>query len=291
MTIFNQVIASDGDKKLKAYVARPEGEGPHPGLILLHEVYGVNESLKAVADDMAQRGFVVVCPNMYWRHNEDASFRPQSPDEPMTPDLERQRNDARALMFEKLDHASVPADIQLVAAAMRAFPDANGKVGAMGFCLGAKIAYLSAVQGIVDVAVPFYPTPSFADVYNIAEARSTPSPMMFLLGGTDPYVTAEEKQGIIDASAETTYYTQGLTRPRVEQNNSGSRRIQTHYFAANGHAFARKGGKDYDPAVADRAYDLAAAFLGATLNLKTDSRPSIPFKTPASPLYLPALKK
>lgn len=291
MTIFNDVVATEGDRKMKAYVSVPVGNGPHPALILLHEVYGVNESLKAVADDMASRGFYVVCPNMYWRHNEDASFRPQAPGEEMTPDLDRQRNEARALMFEKLDHASVPQDIQLVVDALRSSPAVNGKVGAMGFCLGAKVAYMSAVQGIVDAAVPFYPTPELHKVYDLEQARNTPSPMMFILGGSDPYVTAEEKQGMIDASAETVYFTPGLTRPVTVRNENGSRRVQTQYFSANGHAFGRKGGKDYDSAVADHAYNLAAAFLSATLHLKTDAMPSVPYRTPASPLYIPALKK
>lgn len=292
MSIFNEVITEENGKKLKAYVARPAG-GQGPGLILLHEVYGVNESIKAIADDMATKGFVVVCPNMYWRHNEEASFRPQAPGEDMTPDLERQRNEARELMFEKLDHASVPADIKTVADKMRGASHSNGKVGAMGFCLGAKVAYLAAVKGYVDAAVPFYPTPELHKMFDPAEVKATASPIVFLLGGTDPYVTMEEKKSIIDVSASTTYYVPGLAKPIVSQNASGSTKIQTHYFSANGHAFARKGGKDYDAAVADHAYSLATSFLAANLNLcRADGTvPAVSFKTPASPAYVPEPKR
>lgn len=292
MSIFNEVIAEEDGKKLKAYVAKP-ASGQGPGLILLHEVYGVNESIKAIADEMAHKGFVVVCPNMYWRHNEDASFRPQAPGEVMTPDLERQRDEARDLMFSKLDHASVPADIKTVADKMRAAPHSNGKVGAMGFCLGAKVAYLAAVKGYVDAAVPFYPTPELHKMFDPAEAKATSSPIVFLLGGTDPYVTMDEKKSIIDVSASTTYYLPGLAKPVVAHNAAGSSKIQTHYFSANGHAFARKGGKDYDPAVADHAYSLASSFLAAILNLDTGTKapPAVPFKTPASPLYKPEPKR
>ncbi len=72
MTIFNHVIGEEDGNEFKAYIATPPG-GKGPGLILLHEVYGVNDSLKAVADDYAQKGFVVMCPNMYWRDNQDAN--------------------------------------------------------------------------------------------------------------------------------------------------------------------------------------------------------------------------
>src|SRR6201986_3435868 len=133
MTIFNHTIAEQDGKEFKAYVATPPG-GKGPGLILLHEVYGVNQSLKDVADEYAKKGFVVMCPNMYWRDNQDASFDFQHAGAEMTPDLERQRKESYVLM-EGMDYGLVGHDMQLAIDDLRANPACTGKVGAMGVCL------------------------------------------------------------------------------------------------------------------------------------------------------------
>lgn len=289
MTIFNHVIASESGKDFKAYVAYPP-QGSGPGLILLHEVYGVNDNLKSVADDYAAQGFVVYCPNVYWRHNPDASFHPQSPGEPMSDAIAHDRDAARDLMYNKLDYGRVIDDVKIAADALRADPACTGKVGAMGFCLGGRNTYLAAVRGIVDAGVVFYPTPALKDVFSIAEAEKTATPLMFVLGGQDPYITADEKEAMVGVSAHTTYYVPGLTAPLGVDNSNGNPNISTLYFSANGHAFGRIGGKDYDSAAASQAYGVASGFLGEKLGLRTGTAPDL-LKTPASPAYLPQPKK
>ena len=74
MSVFNTVVKEENGKELKGYLATPKGKKKGPGIIIMHEVYGVTEGLKAIADHFAEAGFVAICPNMYWRENPDASF-------------------------------------------------------------------------------------------------------------------------------------------------------------------------------------------------------------------------
>lgn len=288
--IYNKTIAEENSQKLKAYVAKPPA-GHGPGVILLHEVYGVNQSLKATADELAANGFVVYCPNLYWEHDQDASFEPQAPGQKMTPELERQRNTARELMFEKLDHAKISDYVKIVADDLRNDPDCTGKVACMGSCLGGKGTYLAALEGTIDAGVAYYPTPALKDVFRKADAMAAKTPLLFVLGGADPYVVPAEKEAIRDVSKTIVDYIPGLTAPLTTTNTDGNPDITTHYFSASGHAFARVGGRDYDAPVANYVTALTLSFLNETIgggNMPVNKPEII---TPASDKYLPQPKK
>ena len=62
---FIEVVAQDGGR-FNAYVARP-AQGSGPGLVLLQEIFGVNESMKSTADRYAEEGYVVLVPDLFWR--------------------------------------------------------------------------------------------------------------------------------------------------------------------------------------------------------------------------------
>ncbi|HEY8191311.1 MAG TPA: dienelactone hydrolase family protein, partial [Alphaproteobacteria bacterium] len=113
MPVFNAVIAEQNGKELRAYVTEPLAK-PGPGIILMHEVYGVTAGLKEIADELSKEGFVVACPNMYWRGNPDASFKYDPPPEVMAAmpederkklnvELARDRDAARDCMFSAME--------------------------------------------------------------------------------------------------------------------------------------------------------------------------------------------
>jgi len=288
--IFNKVITEEDGKEFRAYVARPPA-GQGPGIVLLHEVYGVNDSLKATADKLAAEGFVVYCPNLYWRDDQNASFRPQSPGEEMTEDLKFQRERARELMFEKLDHSKIPDDVEAAVKAVRNDPDCTGKVGCMGSCLGGKGVYLATAKNIVDAGVAFYPTPELRDVFSSSDALASNTPLLFVLGGSDPYISPEEKQKMRGVSGKVIDYVEGLPFPEVRSNDDGNKNITTHYFPASGHAFARVGGKDYDEAVANYVTDVSVSFFNKHLGDGNKPVDEPELRTPESPKYLPKSKK
>ena len=58
-------ISNEGDKEFSGYLALPP-KGTGPGLILLQEIWGVNDHIKAVAEQYAMSGFVVMAPDVFW---------------------------------------------------------------------------------------------------------------------------------------------------------------------------------------------------------------------------------
>jgi carboxymethylenebutenolidase len=261
MPVFNHIIAEEDGKEFRAHIEYPPNGAKGPGLILLHEVYGVNDSLKEVARDYARKGFVVMCPNMYWRLNPDASYRPQSPNEELTDDLKRQREESYALM-EGMDYNLVGPDMQTAIDYLRNDPACTGKVGAMGVCLGGRCAFLAAAETDLDAGVALYATRFKGD---LPKAPDVSKPFIFIVPGRDPYVTEEEKTGLVGIASSSQFHVPGkLSSPPVA-NPAGNPNIATHVFPFQDHAFARVGGLHYDATCAGLAHSLATDLLKSAL--------------------------
>ncbi len=130
-----------------AFLALPPA-GRGPGLLLMQEIFGVNEHIRAVAEQYALDGFVVLAPDVFWRQAPRVELGYEGED--------RQR--ALALMQ---GYAAAPndaaADIATSVAALRARAEVAGaKVGALGYCLGGRLAYMAAALTDVDAAVAYY---------------------------------------------------------------------------------------------------------------------------------------
>lgn len=127
------------------YLALPPA-GHGPGLVLFQEIFGVNEHIQAVAEQYALDGFVVLAPDHFWRKAPRVQLGYVGDD----------RTRAVALM-QALQPAEVMADIALAVQTLRARPEVGArKVGAVGYCMGGRLAYLAAASTDVDAAVPFY---------------------------------------------------------------------------------------------------------------------------------------
>ncbi len=116
-----------------AYLALPPG-GSGPGLVLYQEIFGVNEHIRAVAEQYALAGFVVLAPDVFWQQQRRVELGYDGED------MQRARTlathaDPAALLRDLADHA----------AALRARPEvAQRKIGAFGYCMGGRLAYLAA---------------------------------------------------------------------------------------------------------------------------------------------------
>lgn len=127
------------------YLALPPA-GHGPGLVLFEEIFGVNEHIRAVAEQYALDGFVVLAPDMFWRQAPRVELGYEGAD--------RQR--ALTLMTGYTGPDAL-ADIGASVAALRARPEVAGaKVGAFGYCMGGRLAYLAAATTRIDAAVAFY---------------------------------------------------------------------------------------------------------------------------------------
>lgn len=131
------LTASDGHQ-LQAYVARPEGT-PRAGLVVLQEIFGVNEHIRSVADGFAADGYLAVAPAMFDRAEPGVELGYE--------DFTQARS-----YVEKITRDDWVKDI----AAAADYARAAGKVGAVGYCWGGALADLAACHGLVDAGVSYY---------------------------------------------------------------------------------------------------------------------------------------
>lgn len=121
----------------------PTGKGP--GLVLVQEIWGVNSHIRAVADQYALDGYVVLAPDMFWRLERQVDL-----------DYD-QAGSAKAFgLLQKLDRVLAASDLGSAADTLRARPEVSGKVGVLGFCIGGQMAYRVAAAGKADAAVAYY---------------------------------------------------------------------------------------------------------------------------------------
>ena len=185
---FVTVKSSDGGS-FKAYVAKP-AKGSGPGLVLCQEIFGVNKHIRDLADLYAEEGYVVIAPDLFWR---------------LKPGIELGGTDADLPeafgYYQKFDVAKSIDDIAATVKALRALPECKGKVGAIGFCLGGKLAYLAAARAGVDCAVSYYGVGIEAD---LGDAKAIKVPMVLHFAGEDKFVPAAAVEQIRAAFAGRT---------------------------------------------------------------------------------------
>ena len=177
------IAANDGGT-FKGYLTVPAA-GSGPGVLLLQEIFGVNKSMREVADYYAQEGYVVLVPDLFWR---------------MAPGIELGYTEAdfgKAMgYYQRFDANQSIKDAADALGVLRARPECKGKVGALGFCLGGKLAYLVAARTDVDCAVSYYGVGIEAD---LAEAGSVKCPMVFHFAELDRFVPAEAREQVKNA--------------------------------------------------------------------------------------------
>ncbi|MEF7616557.1 dienelactone hydrolase family protein [Aquincola sp. MAHUQ-54] len=141
-----QINAQDGGQ-YGAYLALPPA-GTGPGLVLFQEIFGVNAHIRAVAEQYAMDGFVVLAPDVFWRDAPRVELGYSGADYDRAIEL---------MKAAKPEHLA--ADIKTTVAALRTRTEvdaAGGKVGAIGYCMGGRLAYIAAADPGVDAAVCYY---------------------------------------------------------------------------------------------------------------------------------------
>ncbi|MGH2885510.1 MAG: dienelactone hydrolase family protein, partial [Solirubrobacteraceae bacterium] len=119
---------SNGDTT-PGYLARPEGDGPFPGVIVIQEWWGLNENIKDIANRFAQLGYMTLAVDLYTRYGGP----------PPMDDLQK----LMERLFSMSD-ADALGDLEGAADFLRARPDTTGKLGCIGFCMGGRYTLLFA---------------------------------------------------------------------------------------------------------------------------------------------------
>src|ERR1700761_8533060 len=141
----DRLTVSTPDGAFSAYVARPAA-AKAPAVVVIQEIFGVNAVMRGICDDLAERGYLAICPDLFWRIEPGIDITDQS-------DAEWKR------AFELFNAFDVDAGVKDIAATIdlvRADAGCNGGGGAVGFCLGGLLAFLTATRTDIDASVGYY---------------------------------------------------------------------------------------------------------------------------------------
>lgn len=139
-------IRTAGGETMAAYLARPEGSGPFPAVIVYMEIFGVNAHIRDVTRRVAEEGYVAVAPDYF--HRTGPGIQLEYTDAGMAEGMRH---------LGQLDADQMIADARDTIAALRARKDVRGdRIGAMGFCIGGHMTYLTACETDILAAASYY---------------------------------------------------------------------------------------------------------------------------------------
>ena len=179
-------LPQPGGATQAAYLALPPG-GSGPGLLLYQEIFGVNAHIRTVAEQYALAGFVVMAPDVFWRQAPRVELGYEGAD------MQR----AFELM-NGADRQQLLGDIARHVGALRQRPEVTGKVAALGYCMGGRLAYLAAATTDVDAAVGYYGG-GIHDQLDLASRIRCP--LMLHYGETDSHIPLEAVERVRQALA------------------------------------------------------------------------------------------
>lgn len=223
--------AADGSGSFSGYLALPPG-GRGPGLVIAQEIFGVNKPMRDIADAFAARGYVVLVPDLFWRlePNVELGYTPE--------DWQKAFG-----YFQRFNVDTGVDDIQTAIATLREQAFVSTHVGVMGFCLGGKLAYLSACRTDADVAIAYYGV-GIEDALD--EARHLHCPLVLHIAQLDKYC---------DQAAQD----------KISRSLGHRDDVQVWLYPDADHAFARPGGEHYHPPSADLALERSLRALQSAL--------------------------
>jgi carboxymethylenebutenolidase len=226
-----RISTLERDGSFSAYCARPDGE-PRAAIVVIQEIFGVNAGIRRKCDKLAADGYLALAPDLFWR---------LEPELELDPDIEADFK--RALEFlGRFDQNQGVADIEATIRHARHKLGA-GKVGAVGFCLGGRLAYMVAARTDADASVGYYAV-GLPEL--LREKHAIARPLLLHIAGSDHFVPAEQQQAIHEALDD---------HPKVT----------LHDYAGEDHGFAAEMGRRRSEEAAQLADSRTAAFFAEHL--------------------------
>jgi carboxymethylenebutenolidase len=219
-------------KEFGAYCALPPG-GKGPGLIVIQEIFGVNAALRQICDRFAAKGYIAVCPDLFWRQQPGVRLTDKTPAE----------WDRAMELFSHFDVDAGMRDLLATLAHMRSMEASAGKVGAVGYCLGGKLAWLMASRSDIEASVSYYGVGLDQMLDEVHDIRM---PLMLHIAGLDKHVPPPVREKILKAVARNPM-------------------ISAYVYEGADHAFARPNGQNYNQEAADLANQRTEAFFAEYL--------------------------
>jgi carboxymethylenebutenolidase len=234
VTTATRRIPSRDDDEFDAYLTLPAA-GSGPGLLLLPEALGVNDYLRRVAARLAELGYVVLAPDVYWRLERNVEL----------PHDEAGMARAGELLAA-FDGEAGARDMTDALACVRGLPEVTGKAGAIGFCFGGLLAYRVACDGDPDCAVSYYGVGIDA---MLDQAATLDCPTLVHFGTDDLFVPLE---------AVTT----------IRQALGAKPSVEVVLYEGAGHAFDNPHAPWHSPEAAEAAWDRTTVFLAEHLGAR-----------------------
>lgn len=200
------------------YVARPGGDTPAPVVIVIQEIFGVNEGIRGKCRWLANEGFIAVAPDLFWRLEANVELT----------DKTKEGWEKALDLMNLFDIDQGIEDLKTVVQKVRGMKGSNGKVGTMGYCLGGKVAYLMATRTDTDASVGYY---GVGIDQLLGESKNIKKPLMLHIAELDKFVPAE-------------------ARDKIVGELKGNALVTAHVYEGVDHAFTRVGGDHYNAAAA-----------------------------------------
>src|SRR6516225_2339513 len=152
------------DGEMGAYLAVPDG-APAGAVIAIMEIWGINDTMRHHAHEFAQAGFICLVPDLFWRQEPGVELSDGNPE-----------HVKKAFdLYYDFDYDLAVRDMEDTWRFLTKLPECNGKVGAVGYCLGGKLCYLMCCRTDIDCAVAYYGT--YIE-HNIREAGNLHRPFV-----------------------------------------------------------------------------------------------------------------
>jgi NADPH2:quinone reductase len=226
------------DGAMGGYLALPKNV-PAPAVLVIQEIFGVNQVMRDLCDALAEQGYVAACPDLFWRIEPGIDITDKS-----------EAEWKRAFeLFGKFNVDKGVEDLKAALEQLRKHHACDGRVGTVGYCLGGKLAYLMATRSDADCNVSYY---GVQIDQLLDEAKRIERPLLMHVAAKDQFVPPEAQakmQGALAKHAAVSY----------------------HVYEGVDHAFARVGGQHYDAKAATLANERTRAFFAKHLGVSAIS--------------------
>jgi carboxymethylenebutenolidase len=231
MSLNDTIPTLEGDAQFGAYVAKPAGE-PRGAIIVIQEIFGVNPGIRQKCDKLAAEGYLAVAPDLFWRLQPEVS---------LDPDVESEFAAALGLMGKFNQDAGI-RDIEATIHHIRRKLGVT-KVGCVGYCLGGRLAFMTAARTDIDASVGYY---GVGIDGLLGEKHAIAHPLMLHIPTNDGFVPRE-------------------TQAAMHAGLGDHPKVTLHDYAGLDHGFATEHGKRRNEDAANLADGRTAAFFAEHL--------------------------
>ena len=222
------VTALNGEGIFKAYRADPSGT-PTAAIIVIQEVFGVNPGIRQKCDRLAEQGYLAIAPDLFWRIAPGVELNPDVPAE-----LQRGLD-----LFGQFDQDAGIRDIEATIHQARQLLGGTGKVGAVGYCLGGRLAFMTACRTDINAAVGYY---GVGIDGLLGEKHAIAHPVLLHIAGDD---------GFVDKA----------TQQKMHEGLDDHPKVTLYDYPGEDHGFATEMGDRRSEEAAQLADDRTAAFF------------------------------